>query len=29
VPALLWPQQVPALLDAVGAALRLRAEARA
>jgi glycosyltransferase involved in cell wall biosynthesis len=28
VPALLWPQQVPALLDAVGAALALRAEAR-
>jgi glycosyltransferase involved in cell wall biosynthesis len=28
VPALLWPQQVPALLDAVAAALALRAEAR-
>jgi glycosyltransferase involved in cell wall biosynthesis len=28
VPALLWPQQVPALLAAVGAALELRAGAR-
>jgi glycosyltransferase involved in cell wall biosynthesis len=28
VPALLWPQQVPALLEAVGAALELRSGAR-
>jgi glycosyltransferase involved in cell wall biosynthesis len=27
VPALLWPQQVPALLEAVGAAQRLRGRA--
>jgi glycosyltransferase involved in cell wall biosynthesis len=28
VPALLWPQQVPALLDAVGAAIALRGATR-